>query len=536
VSGRATYRSAPSWLAEAVLYHVYPQSFADSDGDGIGDLPGLTERLDHLAWLGVDTIWLSPCFASGFGDGGYDVSDYLAVAPRYGTNDDAVALVDAARSRGLRVLFDLVAGHTSNLHPWFRESADTPGDDRYIWTDRAEPPGREWVPGPGRRGGCYRANFFPIQPALNFGYARPDPAEPWRQPVDADGPRANRAALRDIMRFWFDRGVSGFRTDMASSLVKDDPGHVETAKLWREVRAWLDDEYPHCALLAEWGVPAESLPAGFHADFFLHFEGNALRSLWDNGTGCLGPWSDGAPPYFDPGGGGSVGPFLAEWERAAAVGAGLVALPTSNHDFSRLVCGPRTADMVAPAFALQLTWPTLPVIYYGDEIGLRYRPGLPDTEGSQAGTQARQGSRTPMQWDGGPNAGFSTAPAGALYLPVDPDPDRPTVAAARADPDSLLHHVRRLVRLRRETPALGPAAPVRVLHRDYPGRQPPGGGQRPWRAGPGPAGHRRSPSAGRARRGAGRGRGASRGLLVRRLRAGPGNCGSRQLNADERLG
>jgi maltose alpha-D-glucosyltransferase/alpha-amylase len=124
--------------------------------------------------------------------------------------------------------------------------------------------------------------------------------------------------------------------------------------------------------------------------------------------------------------------------------------------------------MVAPAFALQLTWPTLPVIYYGDEIGLRYRPGLPDTEGSQAGTQARQGSRTPMQWDGGPNAGFSTAPAGALYLPVDPDPDRPTVAAARADPDSLLHHVRRLVRLRRETPALGPAAPVRVLHRDYP--------------------------------------------------------------------
>lgn len=462
--------TALSWLADAVLYQIYPQSFADSDGDGIGDLAGITERLDHLAWLGVDAVWLSPCFPSEFGDGGYDVVDYLSIAPRYGSNEDAAKLIDAARGRGMRVLLDLVPGHTSHRHPWFQESANTPDDHRYIWSDRIPSPMREWIPNQGARGGFYRANFFPIQPALNFGYARSDEAEPWRQPVDAEGPLANRAALREIMAYWFDRGVSGFRVDMAFSLVKDDPDRRETGRLWGEIREWADRHYPDRVLLAEWGDPRTSIPAGFHSDFFLHFDGPALRSLWDNNTGSIGPWSDGSPCYFDPDGKGSMQTFLDAWQEAekAADGRGLVALPTSNHDFSRLTCGPRTRDMVAPAFAFQLTWPSLPVIYYGDEIGMRYLPGLPDKEGSQLDTQARQGSRTPMQWGDGPNAGFSTAPVDRLYLPVDPDPDRPTVADARADETSLLHHVRTLIDLRRQVPALGTAAPVRVLHHDYP--------------------------------------------------------------------
>ncbi|MGF1426841.1 alpha-amylase family glycosyl hydrolase [Kitasatospora sp. LaBMicrA B282] len=462
--------AVPAWLAEAVLYQVYPQSFADSNGDGIGDLPGLTARLDHLADLGVTALWLSPCFASEFGDAGYDVADYLTIAPRYGSNADLAALVGAAAERGLRVLLDLVPGHTSHRHAWFRHSARTPGDDRYIWSDRITAPVHEWIPNLGPRGGFYRANFYPIQPALNFGYARPHPDEPWRSPVDAPGPRANRAALREIMAHWFELGVAGFRVDMAASLVKDDPEHLETGRLWGELRGWLEREYPDRVLIAEWGDPARSVPAGLHADFFLHFNGRALRSLWDNGTGSQGSWADGRPCFFDPAGDGSPAEFLAAWEQAekAIDGRGLVALPTANHDFSRLACGPRTREQLGCAFAFVLSWPSLPVIYYGDEIGMRYVPGLPDKEGSQFGSEARQGSRTPMQWDDTPGAGFSTAAPAAYYLPLDPAADRPSVAAQQADPDSLLHQVRRLVRLRRQVPALGTGAPVTVLSAGYP--------------------------------------------------------------------
>jgi maltose alpha-D-glucosyltransferase/alpha-amylase len=460
----------PEWLADAVIYQIYPQSFADSDGDGIGDLPGITGRLDYLAWLGVNTIWSSPLFVSEFRDAGYDVEDYLNVAPRYGSNDDLVALVDAARVRGIRVMLDLVPGHTSHLHPWFLASANDRGDDRYIWSDTGEPPGPEWTASPGRRPGFYLPNFYEIQPALNFGYARMDPAEPWRQPVDAPGPRANREALREIMAFWFDLGVSGFRVDMAASLVKDDPGHVATAELWAEMRRWMDRQYPDRVLLSEWGDPKTSVPAGIHADFFLHFAGRALRSLWGNAQGSHHPsWGDD-PSYFAPEGRGSMREFLDVWQEAdtAIDGRGYAALPTANHDFSRLACGTRTRDQIAPAFAFQLTWPTLPVVYYGDEIGMRYLPGLPDKEGSQLGPEARQGSRTPMQWDSSPNAGFSTAGSGDLYLPIDPDEDRPAVASQQADEDSLLHQVRSLIALRKNTPALGTGGTVTVLNDGYP--------------------------------------------------------------------
>jgi maltose alpha-D-glucosyltransferase/alpha-amylase len=463
-------RPAPAWLGDAVLYQIYPQSFADSDGDGIGDLPGATERLDYLKWLGVNTVWFSPLFASPFGDAGYDVADYLSIAPRYGTNEDMVRFVDAARSRGIRVMLDLVPGHTSHRHPWFQAAVNDPEDQRYIWSDRIAAPVRDWIPNHGSRGGYYLANFYPIQPALNFGYARPDPREPWRQDVDAPGPRANRAALREIMAHWFDLGVAGFRVDMAFSLVKDDPGLYETGKLWGEMRSWIDEHYPDRALLSEWGDPRTAVPAGLHADFFLHFVGRPLRSLWDNAAGSQGSWADGLPCYFDPDGKGSLREFLTAWQEATAAigGDGHIALPTANHDFSRLTCGPRTRDMVAPAFAFQLTWPTLPVVYYGDEIGMRYVPGLPDKEGSQNDTEARQGSRTPMQWDDTPGAGFSTADPDAFYLPLDPAPDRPSVAAQQSDPDSLLHQVRALIELRRTTPALGSQGSVRVLHDGYP--------------------------------------------------------------------
>jgi maltose alpha-D-glucosyltransferase/alpha-amylase len=272
------------------------------------------------------------------------------------------------------------------------------------------------------------------------------------------------------MARWLDVGVSGFRVDMAFSLVKDDPGRQETARLWAEMREWLDGAYPDAVLIAEWGEPAVSVPAGFHADFFLHFTSRGLPSLWDNGAGTLIEGLSGRC-YFDSDGGGSPQEFLDEWRAAQeAVGpAGSAILPTSNHDFSRLACGPRTGDQLGPAFCFLFTWPTLPAIYQGDEIGMRYVPGLPDKEGSRIGPRNnRSGSRTPMQWDGSANAGFSTAPADRLYLPIDPDPDRPTVAAQRAVPDSLLNLVRRLITLRKVTPSMGSSGSVEVLHAGYP--------------------------------------------------------------------
>ena len=449
----------PAWLADAVLYQIYPQSFADSNGDGIGDLNGIESKLDYLAWLGVNTVWLNPCFVSPMRDAGYDVADYFAIDPRYGTRDDLAKLVDSAGRRGIRVLLDLVAGHTSDQHPWFTHSANDPSDHRYIWSDRQA---EKFEPSPGTRPGYYLPNFFAVQPALNFGYARSDDAEPWRQPVDAAGPRRNRQALRDIMDYWLATGVAGFRVDMASSLIKDDAGKAETAKLWREVRGWLDERHPDAVLLSEWAQPQVSVPAGFHGDFLLHFNGQAHRSLFNNGITNDPTWRP-RPCFFDPAGAGSVSEFLAEWATAVSVigHSGHIVLPTANHDYPRLVAGVRDADQARAAMTFLLTWPTLPAIYYGDEIGMQFVPGLPDYEGSELlQGHNRAGSRTPMQWD-------RENPA-VTYLPPDSSPIRPNVADAQADPASLLSLVRELITLRKAHPDLGANSPVAILNPGYP--------------------------------------------------------------------
>ena len=468
--------AVPTWLNDAVLYQIYPQCFADSNGDGIGDLRGIAEHLDYLAWLGVTAVWLNPCFVSPMRDAGYDVADYFTIDPRYGNHDDLVELVDRARARGIRVLLDLVPGHTADTHPWFVTSAHDPGDHRYIW---AAPDGGRlpegFVPSPGTRPGGYLPNFFDFQPALNFGYARQEPAEPWRQSVDAEGPRGNRAALRTIIDHWLGSGVSGFRVDMAFSLVKDDPCFVETTRLWRELRAWLDRTHPDAALLSEWGDPARAVPAGFHADFFLHFggpgNGRPMRSLWSTNTATSHQDWGTDPCYFDAEGRGNPATFLNAYQAALdTIGEpGHIALPTANHDFARLRCEPRTPAQLPPAFAFHLTFPTLPAIYYGDEIGMRYVPGLPDKEGSVlAPGYNRAGSRTPMQWDPSPNAGFSTAPAQTFYLPIDPDPARPTVAQQCAGENSLLRAVKDLIAIRRAHRELGPGGSLEILHDGYP--------------------------------------------------------------------
>ena len=215
----------PTWLKDAIFYEIYPQSFQDSNDDGIGDIPGIIDRLDYVAGLGCNALWINPCFDSPFMDAGYDVRDYKLVAPRYGTNEDLVRLFDEAHARGMHVLLDLVPGHTSDQHPWFKASAEADPNEysaRYIWTDEAlwGMEGRPYIAGMTERAGAYMLNFFASQPALNYGWR--DPYKPWMSAVDSPEALATREAIKDVMRFWLDLGCDGYRVDMADSLVKGD--------------------------------------------------------------------------------------------------------------------------------------------------------------------------------------------------------------------------------------------------------------------------------------------------------------------------
>lgn len=477
----------PEWLEKAILYEIYPQSFYDTNGDGIGDLPGVTVRLDYIQSLGANTIWLNPCFESPFGDAGYDVSDFYKVAPRYGTNEDLRRLFEEAKKRGMRVVLDLVAGHTSIECEWFKQSARHERNeysDWYIWNqslfsffDRGSR--YHFITGMTERMGGYLPNFFPFQPALNYGCANPDPDQPWQQAVDAPGPQAVRAELRKIMKFWLDMGAAGFRVDMAASLVKEDPGSRATIQLWREIRAWLDRDYPEAVLISEWGRPDRAIKAGFHVDFYLGFAGAGLTSLFRKKYGMMGRGGGGFS-FFDPEGLGNIMEFVDEYGMRynATRKAGYICMFSGNHDTVPRLGQDRTFDDLKLAFCFLLTMPGVPKIYYGDEIGMVGVQGLPSKEGGYMRTAVR----TPMQWSHETNAGFSTADAQQFYLPVEADLDRRTVADQEQDPDSLLNTIRTLAQLRRAHPALGNRSDYQVVYA-RPGRYPfafmrQGGGER----------------------------------------------------------
>ncbi|MGN0618709.1 MAG: alpha-amylase family glycosyl hydrolase, partial [Ruminiclostridium sp.] len=208
----------PKWLDNAVFYEIYPQSFMDTNADGIGDFEGIIRKLDYIKLLGCNAIWINPCFLSPFGDAGYDVSDYYQTAPRYGTNEDLKRLFTEAHKRGLHVLLDLVPGHTSVEHKWFKESMKAERNqytDRYVWTDSIweEPSGMGSLRGISIRDGSCAVNFFSHQPALNYGFYNPE--RPWQQSQEDEGPKATLEELKNIMRFWLGMGCDGFRVDMA---------------------------------------------------------------------------------------------------------------------------------------------------------------------------------------------------------------------------------------------------------------------------------------------------------------------------------
>lgn len=453
---------AASWLKDAVFYEIYPQSFYDSNGDGIGDIPGIMEKLPYVKSLGCNAIWLNPIYDSPFKDAGYDVRDHKKVAPRYGTNEDMVALFRRAHELGLRILLDLVPGHTSEEHPWFIESAreeENPMSDRYIWTDGAfcGGDGMPFIGGEHPRDATYIINFFKCQPALNYGYR--DIHAPWQQSIHAPGPMATREAIKDIMRYWLRLGCDGFRVDMADSLVKNDHGvKVATMEVWRDIAGAIHAEFPEAALVSEWNHPEQALACGFDMDFYLNWDGNGysllLRDYRTNAKGEISPDNS----YFRAAANrditGFLQDYLPQYEQSRELG--LWCLLTCNHDTKRPSLLLSDAERRL-AFAFLFTMPGAPFLYYGDEIGMRYR-FLPSKEGGYQ----RTGSRTPMQWNDGKNLGFSSAPAEKLYLPVDPLAEAPTVARQEADPTSMLHFVRSLIALRHANPELGNYSPFRV--------------------------------------------------------------------------
>ena len=472
--GHSAPTGVPGWLSSSVFYQIYPSSYMDSDGDGIGDLPGIQSRLDYIKDLGVTALWLNPVFLSGWRDGGYDVIDFYLVDPRFGTNSDMVRLIEEVHRRGMKICLDLVAGHTSDRCEWFlqsRSGKDLRYSDYYIWTDEVSPEELEKIrtrraqPDPasstiGRfveanapRAKYYEKNYYESQPALNYGYASPDPSHPWEQAIDAPGPRATRQELRNIMSFWFDKGIDGFRVDLASSLIKnDDEQKSATSRLWGEMRRWRDENYPDKVLIAEWFNPGQSIPAGFDMDFFsLTRRGPDRGKAGMNITGLSTPEN---PAYFSLEGKGSIKEFLDNYGRnySETRSLGYIAVPTGNHDNPRMRLGGRnTEEQLKVAMTFFLTLPGIPLIYYGDEIGMKYQSGIAPKEGSRD----RAGTRTPMQWDTTKSAGFSTAPPERLYFPVDTDGGRISVSEQLEDPSSLLNHVKTLLGLRRKFSALG---------------------------------------------------------------------------------
>jgi alpha-glucosidase len=456
---------AEAWWKSAILYQIYPCSFQDANGDGVGDLAGIRTRLAHLSELGVDALWLSPIFASPMADFGYDIADYSAIDPLFGTMADFDNLLADAHAHGLKVVLDFVPNHTSIEHPWFKQSRASRNDakrDWYIWRDAAPGggPPNNWLSefgGPAwtfdkTTGQSYYHAFLAAQPDLN-----------WRNPQVV-------AAMHDVMRFWLKRGVDGFRVDALWHLIKDDqlranpenpdfrpgdPPHRRLLPLYSGDRPEVQDalrgmrqvidEFPDRLLIAEVYLPFARLMAYYGRDLSgAHLPFNfALLSA---------PWRAR-----------DIAKLIDEYEAALPPGA-WPNWVLGNHDRPRVLSrvGERQARVAA---MLLLTLRGAPTLYFGDEIGLPQAVITPERvqdpfEQNVPGLGlGRDGCRTPMQWDASRFAGFSKAEP---WLPLTEDFATRNVANERADKASLYNLYRRLIALRRAHPALavGSYAPV----------------------------------------------------------------------------
>jgi alpha-glucosidase len=430
------------WWKTDVVYQVYPRSFSDSTGDGIGDLPGATAHLDHVRDLGVGAVWLSPFYRSPMDDFGYDISDHCAVDPLFGTLDDADALIATAHRDGLRVVLDVVPNHTSDQHPWFvasRSSRDDPHRGWYVWRDPA-PDG-----GPPNN---WRAAFAD-EPAWTFDdatgqyylhlFLAQQPDLDWNRPEVAD-------AMVDVLRFWLDRGVDGFRADVVHCIGKSealpdapaeyaglpaclfDHGPGTHAQL-RMLRRFMDDRPGDRLIVGETYVFDRAQVVSYlgHGDeLHLGFNIPALHA----------PWT--APAWRE-----EIRSALALYEPVG----GWPAWVLSNHDVTRHRSRYGTDARARAAAVLLLTLRGTPFLYAGEELGLSDAEVPEDRVVDPGG---RDGCRAPIPWASGPGHGWDAEP----WLPFPPDAARLSVQAQTGDPHSMLEHYRRLLTLRRALPAL----------------------------------------------------------------------------------
>jgi len=426
------------WWQRGVIYQVYPRSFADSNGDGIGDLPGIVDRLDYLEWLGVDAIWLSPIFRSPMADFGYDVADYRDIAPIFGTLADLDRLVDAAHGRGIRVILDFVPNHTSDQHPWFtasRSSRDDPHRHWYLWADPrpdGSPP-NGWT---SMFGGSAWTWDEPTAQFYYHGFLPQQPDLDWRNP-------AVQAAMLDVLRFWLDRGIDGFRIDVLWLLLKDETWRQDPANQWagradlpgiQELVARMratTDAYDGRILIGEIYLPVERLVAYYgtpdRPGVHLPYNFGLIHVPWDAGR---------------------IRDAIAGYE-AALPGHAWPNWVLGNHDQSRVATRVGAAQARVAAMLL-LTLRGTPTVYQGDEIGMVDVP-VPPARRADPAEPSRDPERSPMRWSPVPNGGFTT---GEPWLPMAAsDPGR-SVEEQRDDPGSMLTLHRRLLALRRAEPAL----------------------------------------------------------------------------------
>jgi maltose alpha-D-glucosyltransferase / alpha-amylase len=462
---RQWFESDPLWFKRAVFYEIHIRGFYDSDGDGLGDFRGLTEKLDYVQWLGVDCIWLLPFYPSPLRDGGYDISELTGVHSDYGTVEDVREFIDAAHARKIRVIADLVMNHTSSDHPWFQESRsspDNPKRDWYVWSATDEPYSEariifvdtetsNWSYDP-VAGAYYWHRFFSHQPDLNF-----------------ENPQVQEAML-DVLRFWLDLGLDGLRLDAVPYLFEREGTNCEnlpeTHQYLKRIRKEIDENYPDRVLLAEanqWPSDVvEYFGQGDECQMAFHFPVMPRMFMAVRREEAVPIYEilDQTPPIPDT---AQWGLFLRNHDELTLE---MVTDEERDYMYAEYAKDPRMKlnvgikrrlaplldngrDEIQLMTAILFSLPGSPVLYYGDEIGMGDNVFLGD----------RDGVRTPMQWTGDRNGGFSTADFAQLYAPPLMDPvfgyQAVNVEAQLRSPSSLLRWVHRFIELRKEHPVFG---------------------------------------------------------------------------------